>query len=86
MFFKTQKDLAQKERIFCEPAGAVSVSALSDAIKRKELNQNERIVCIITGSGFKDMSTVSNQFGLPILDKKVNLTELSQFLETIKKR
>ena len=85
LVFKTQKDLAQKEGIFCEPAGAVSVSALSDAVKRGELDANETIVCLITGSGFKDMSAVAHQFNLPIMEKKINITDLSQFLETIKK-
>jgi threonine synthase len=85
LIFKTQKDLAQKEGIFCEPAGAVSVSALSDAVKRGELDANETVVCLITGSGFKDMSAVAHQFNLPTIEKKINITDLSQFLETIKK-
>jgi threonine synthase len=86
LIFKTQKALAQKEGIFCEPAGAVSVSALSDAVNRKEINPDEVVVCVITGSGFKDMSAVANQFNLPKMDEKININDLSQFLETIRKR
>ena len=86
LIFKTQKDLAQKEGIFCEPAGAVSVSALSDAVNREEIGPDEVAVCIITGSGFKDMSTVANHFNLPNMDKKININDLLQFLETITKR
>jgi threonine synthase len=86
LIFKTQKTLAQKEGIFCEPAGAVSVSALSDAMNRKEISPDEVVVCLITGSGFKDMSAVAHQFNLPKMDKKININDLSQFLETIRKR
>lgn len=86
LIFKTQKALAQKEGIFCEPAGAVSVSALSDAVNRKEISPDEVVVCVITGSGFKDMSAVANQFNLPKMDKKISINDLSQFLETIRKR
>lgn len=85
LIFKTQKDLAQKEGIFCEPAGAVSVGALLEAVRLEELDPDETIVCIITGSGFKDMSAVAHQFDLPTMDKKIDITDLSQFLETIKK-
>lgn len=86
LIFKTQKALAQKEGIFCEPAGTVSVSALSDAVNRKGISPDEVVVCVITGSGFKDMSAVANQFNLPKMDKKININDLSQFLETIRKR
>lgn len=86
LVFQTQKDLAQKEGIFCEPAGAVSVSALVEAVNRKELDTDDSVVCLITGSGFKDMSVVANQFNLPELKQKINIKDLSQFLETIRKR
>lgn len=84
--FKTQQDLARKEGIFCEPAGAVSVSAVSDAVNRKEILPDEAVVCVITGSGFKDMRAVAHQFNLPAINKKISIHDLSQFLETIRKR
>ncbi|GLU52823.1 pyridoxal-phosphate dependent enzyme [Dyadobacter frigoris] len=63
--FKWQKMLARKEGIFCEPAGAVALAGLADAIARKEIGKNETVVCLVTGSGFKDMMSVDRNFELP---------------------
>jgi threonine synthase len=63
--FAWQKSLAQKEGIFSEPAGAVALAGLEDAVIRKEVNKNETVVCLVTGSGFKDMVSVEKNFGLP---------------------
>jgi threonine synthase len=52
--FKIQQSLASKEGIFCEPAGATSVAGLFRAVENKEVEINDNIVCLITGSGFKD--------------------------------
>ncbi|CAG5018545.1 Threonine synthase [Dyadobacter sp. CECT 9275] len=63
--FKWQKQMAQKEGIFSEPAGAVALAGLENAISRNEINQNETVVCLVTGSGFKDMGSVDRNFNLP---------------------
>jgi len=52
--FDWQKKLALTEGIFCEPAAAVSVAGFVEAIKAKEIDPQETVVCIITGHGFKD--------------------------------
>lgn len=63
--FKWQQALAQTEGIFTEPAGAVALAGLEDALRRKEVSPHERVVCLVTGSGFKDMASVDAYFGLP---------------------
>jgi threonine synthase len=63
--FKWQKIMAQREGIFCEPAGAVALAGVADAISRNELRVDETVVCLVTGSGFKDMSSVGRNFDLP---------------------
>ena len=48
------KQLASREGIFCEPASAASFAGLVKEI-RKGLNlSQQRVVCIITGTGLKD--------------------------------
>lgn len=59
-----QKALAMQEGIFCEPAGAVAVAGLHKAIQQKKTGQHDRMVCLITGSGFKDMNPVKSTFSL----------------------
>lgn len=63
--FKWQKMMAQKEGIFCEPAGAVALAGLEVAIQKKEVRNHETVVCLVTGSGFKDMGSVDRNFNLP---------------------
>lgn len=63
--FDMQKRLAQQEGIFSEPAGAVALAGLARAAASGEVGRDEKIVCLVTGSGFKDMSSVERHFGLP---------------------
>ena len=52
--FGIQKALASDEGIFCEPAGATALAGLYGATKRKEVGSDDHIICLITGSAFKD--------------------------------
>lgn len=63
--FHWQRELARREGIFCEPAGAVALAGLADAVRRGEIGPDESAVCLVTGSGFKDMNSVEKTFALP---------------------
>ncbi len=63
--FRWHRELAMKEGIFSEPAGAVALAGLEEAVRRGEADANGRYVCLVTGSGFKDMATVEGRFSLP---------------------
>ena len=64
MVFEFQRKLALKEGIFCEPAGAVALAGLCEAVQKNEVKPNETVVCIITGSGLKDMASVDQHHKL----------------------
>ncbi len=49
-----QARLATEEGIWVEPAGAAAVAALPVLVARGEIRPDERIVCILSGAGFKD--------------------------------
>lgn len=70
--FRWQQALAQTEGIFSEPAGAVALAGLEDAVKRKEVHPHETVVCLVTGSGFKDMASVDAHFNLPAITQLEN--------------
>jgi threonine synthase len=53
-----QRRLAREEGIFCEPAGAVALAGALKAARTGELRQDARVVCLVTGVGFKDMAAV----------------------------
>lgn len=54
--YQCQHALAVKEGIFCEPAGAVALAGLQRAVREGMVAKGERVVCLITGHGFKSIT------------------------------
>jgi threonine synthase len=66
-----QARLAREEGVFGEPAGAVALAGLAEAVARKEVDPDEHVVCLVTGSGFKDeraLVRITGQSGTPLLE------------------
>ena len=59
---QAQVRLAGEEGIFAEPAGALSVAGLINDVKEKGLDHDRPVVCVITGSGFKDQEAAQRLF------------------------
>ena len=75
--FTAQRRLAQEEGIFCEPAAAVSVAGALAAAARGEIQRDDVVVCLITGTGFKDWASIeqlSSDVDVPTIDL-ANLNE-----------
>ncbi|MCX5663031.1 MAG: pyridoxal-phosphate dependent enzyme [Planctomycetota bacterium] len=53
-----QARLAREEGIFSEPAGATALAGALQAAARGEIRRDARIVCLVTGTGFKDAPSV----------------------------
>jgi threonine synthase len=58
------KLLASTEGIFTEPAGGVTLAALSKLAKEGRIGKNERTVLYITGNGLKTQNVLDGQFDL----------------------
>lgn len=58
-----QTRLAQEEGIFCEPAGAVALAGVASAVSHGELDTRVPVVCLVTGSGFKDERSMLRMTG-----------------------
>jgi len=67
--FRVQRLMAQKEGIFCEPAGAVALAGLIKAVREKEISKTDAVVCVVTGSGFKNMEAVNKHFDLAPIEE-----------------
>jgi threonine synthase len=52
--FAMQRRIALDEGIWVEPASAAPVAALPGLLARGEIQSGERIVCVLSGAGFKD--------------------------------
>jgi len=52
--FDMQRRLALEEGIWVEPAAVVSVTSLRSLVEQGGIEPQERVVCLLTGAGFKD--------------------------------
>jgi threonine synthase len=52
--FAMQKRIGIEEGIWVEPASAAPVAALAGLLARGEIRAGDRIVCLLSGAGFKD--------------------------------
>jgi threonine synthase len=57
--FAAMQALARYEGIFAEPAAAATIAAVTQMRKAAAIRREERVICVITGSGLKDPSTAS---------------------------
>lgn len=57
---QTQRELLEQEGVYAEPAGATAVAGLKKAIEQGAVGESERVVCLITGHGFKDAASLPN--------------------------
>ena len=56
--FETQRLILAREGIYCEPAAATGVAGLVKAVQRGVVSRDDRVVCLITGHGFKDPDSI----------------------------
>ncbi len=61
--WELQARLARTEGIFSEPAGAVALAGAEAALARGEIAPNDTVVCLVTGSGFKDGRSLERMIG-----------------------
>jgi len=67
-----QEQLAVKEGILCEPAGAIALAGALQAFKDGRIDREAKIVCIVSGAGYKDvdrMGAIVRQFPeIPVIN------------------
>ncbi len=77
-----QQRLAQEEGVFSEPAGAVALAGLAEAAMRGEVGADENVVCLVTGSGFKDERALMRMAGAEETPLLENFAVFSDRLRT----
>ncbi len=71
------KSLAADETILAEPAAAVSVAALPKALEQGFIHPGERVVCVLTGHGLKDIDSLDRS-----LPSMINIAaDKSEFMD-----
>jgi threonine synthase len=72
-----QERLAREEGIFCEPAGATALAGALQAARKGEISPDATVVCLVTGSGFKDSSSLERMVG----DRPCPMLELEEWIQ-----
>jgi threonine synthase len=78
--FEFQRRLAAEEGIFAEPAAAVALAGAARAAAADVLDPTSNIVCLVTGSGFKDalsIDRINADHDAPLVD---NFTEFESIV------
>jgi threonine synthase len=70
-----QRLLASKEGIFAEPASAASLAGLKKAVESGEIGVNDKVVCVATGCGLKDVEVIEKLYEKPV-EVEPNLKDL----------
>jgi threonine synthase len=63
---EAQRLLAQLEGLFVEPASAASVAGLVKLAKKGLVDEDEKVICVLTGHGLKDPEIVLKKFPAPV--------------------
>jgi threonine synthase len=56
-----QRRMALEEGIWIEPAGAAPIASLVTLVEQGLVNADERVVCVMSGAGFKDATLAADQ-------------------------
>jgi len=51
--FEAEQEVARLEGIFAEPSSSATIAALKKLVHQGAIDKNEKVVCLITGSGLK---------------------------------
>ncbi|MDP2227505.1 MAG: pyridoxal-phosphate dependent enzyme, partial [Moraxellaceae bacterium] len=63
----TQRLLAMREGVFCEPASAASLAGAIRDIRSGKIPEGSKVVCTLTGNGLKDPDTAISQCSTAVL-------------------
>ncbi|MDH5375834.1 MAG: threonine synthase [Candidatus Bathyarchaeota archaeon] len=84
--FKAELQIAKLEGMFAEPASSATIAAVKKLVKKRKINKNDSVVCLITGSGLKATDVLqaltkkqkTTVIGLEISTKEKILRNLSR--------
>ncbi len=74
----SQKLLAEKEGIFCEPASAISLAGAMRDIQSGKIPENSCVVCPLTGHGLTDPDTAIAQSTAPVVKIDADLEQVKK--------
>jgi threonine synthase len=74
-------ELSRLTGIFAEPTGACSVASLRKLKEKGILKESDTVICMVTGSGFKDTHTMEEHIEIPPIELEPALKKVENFLK-----
>ena len=65
--FSWQRRMIREEGIYAEPAGAAALAGLASAVDQGLVGPDDKVVCLVTGNGFKDLKSIESSVGDPTI-------------------
>lgn len=62
---EAQRMIAETEGLFVEPASAATVATLTKSVEAGIVERSDKVVCVLTGSGLKDVKSAARLLGRP---------------------
>jgi threonine synthase len=59
-------EMARSTGVFAEPAAAAPWAAVKQMARQEKINEDEVVVCLVSGSGLKDIANVATVVGKPL--------------------
>lgn len=72
--FAARQELCQREGLYVEAAGAISAAGLLTALAKGRVRADEKVVCLLTGHGFKDAAV--DQVSMPGAVEELDISQL----------
>jgi threonine synthase len=78
---ETTLKLSSTSGIFAEPTGASSVAGLKKLKEKGILRESDTVICMVTGSGFKDTHSVEEHVKIPVSELEPAFEKVENFLK-----
>jgi threonine synthase len=82
--YEVQRRLALEEGVFCEPVGAVGLAGALQARRDNLVHPDSAIVCLITGTGFKDPQSVERMTAAADVPCLGSAADIEPFLNSLR--
>ncbi|MDF2591681.1 MAG: L-threonine synthase [Clostridia bacterium] len=76
---EAMKQMARLTGVFGEPAGVTGLAGLRKMVKENRIQQNEKVVLVVTGNGLKDIKSAMSAVNTPITIQP-SLEDLKKYL------
>lgn len=83
--FHWQQELAIKEGIYCEPAGAVALAGVANALGQGTITTTGNVVCVVSGHGFKDPLSAQQMAFRTAHTSIDTVGEMEQLIKTLRR-